>query len=135
MAEKRSVSAVVVPISRNIKYYAVTSTNRYGAESLACQSYTGDNTNISERNSTGYSAQFLSCDGNFVFLDNADVTEGQLLEIETMSGNVLASCFVRIRNRHLSVDVKNIACGHCYLNIINRKGYRHRLGIFSKEIR
>lgn len=128
-------TAIVVPINRSIKYYAVTATNRYGVESLACQSYNDVGKSCDVEGKGCYAARFLSCDGNFVFLDGIEVLEGQLVEVETMVGNVLAANFVRTYKGHLCVNIKNIACGHYYLNIINRKGYRHRLGIFSKGIR
>lgn len=128
-------TAIVVPISRNIKYYAVTATNRYGAESSACQSCNSGSKSDDGEEISYYGARFLPCEGNFVFLDSVDVLEGQLVEIETITGNILASNFVRMYNGHLCVNIKNIAYGHYFLNIINRKGYRHRLGNFSKEIR
>ena len=106
-----------------------------GVESLACQSYNDVGKSCDVEGKGCYAARFLSCDGNFVFLDGIEVLEGQLVEVETMVGNVLAANFVRTYNGHLCVNIKNIACGHYYLNIINRKGYRHRLGIFSKGIR
>lgn len=128
-------NVIELPKGWTVKYFAVTATDRYGFESLPCQSFTDNIDGVLGQSIVPYSATFFPNDGNVVFLDGADVIDGQLIEIESMTGNAITSCFVKMHKEHLGVDISSIACGHYILNIISRKGYRHRLGMFSKEIR
>lgn len=128
-----SGNAVIIPKSRTC-YFAVTATDRCGNESSPCQSYAG--TAIGDKKIVGgYYAVLYSCDGRSVNLSGADVSDGQLVEIVSVVGNAQTSAFVRMYDGKPCIDVKGIASGHYVVNLINRKGYRHRLGMFSKEIR
>lgn len=128
-----SDNAIMIPKSR-MCYFAVTTTDRYGNESEPCQS--GPGTNVeNEKQAGNYAVRFFSCDGDRVFLDGVDVSEGQLVEIVPMVGNALTSAFIRMHEGKPCIDVKGIASGHYVVNLINRKGFRHRLGMFSIEIR
>lgn len=124
-------TSIAVPQSAGVKYFAVTATDRYGNESAACQSFRGKSANVKPLQ---YGSTMLPKDGNIVFLDKSDVEPEQLLEIRTLTGNVLTSCFAHIRNGRLSIDVAGMEAGHYVVYMINKKKYRHRVGIFSVDV-
>lgn len=128
-----SDNAIMIPKSMT-RYFAVTVTDRYGNESEPCQSCPCANVE-NEKQEGNYTANFFLCDGDRAFLDGVDIGDGQLVEIVPMVGNALTSAFVRMYEGKPCIDVKGIASGHYVVNIINRKGFRHRLGMFSIGIR
>jgi len=125
--------SIVMPTSATVRYYAVTSVDCYGNESVASQSYNGVS-NDREDDAFVYLATFFQMDHGVVWLDNAEVADKQLLEVCSIIGNAVTSSFVRTVDGRKFVDVTDIPAGHYVINVINKKGYRHRLGMFSVEI-
>ena len=83
----------------------------------------------------GYYGKLLEDDGRYVSLDSCDVSEGQVVEVSSIVGNTITSRFVRLQGRALKIELTGLAAGHYIVYLVNRRGYRHRLGIFSREIR
>lgn len=127
-------NAMLIP-KNSVRYFAVTATDRYGNESEPCLSFKDNSGEGREDGDKGTYAAFFCCDGDKVYLDGVDVSDGQLVEIESITGNAQTSVFVKSSKGVFVVDVMGIASGHYIINMINKKGYRHRLGMFSKEIR
>lgn len=123
--------SVIVPVSGRIKYYAVTATDRYGNESAARQLFDAERVSCEVNSLRKVNAMMLPTDGRYVYLDRCDVENGQLLEICSIAGNLLTSCFARMNNGRLAIDVSNIDAGYYCVYLINRKRYRHKLGMFS----
>lgn len=127
-------SSIVVPQSPRIKYFAITAVDRYGNESLlSTQSFYGESTREAHAASLVLSEKLLSYDGKRVYLDGCDVTEGQLLEVRTVIGAAYTSRLVKVKDGHLYFDALGITSGHYIVYMINKKGYQHRLGVFSIE--
>ncbi len=128
-------TSIVVPCGRTVRYFAVTATDRYGNESSPCQSFDGANHGSDDKSGVVTYGKTLVDDGTFVYLDGCDVSDGQIVEVHSVMGNAQTSCFVRKGNERLRIEVAGVAAGHYIVYSINRKGYRHRLGMFSRAIR
>ena len=126
-------TSIVVPQGRTVRHFAVTATDRYGNESEPCQSFAGDAIG-SEGAKPNVPGKTLEDDGRYVWLDECDVTLGQLLEIHSLVGTVVTSCFVREQYGRLFINAQGMAAGHYVVYLINRKGHRHRLGTFSRAV-
>lgn len=128
-------TSIVVPRGKTVRHFAVTATDRYGNESSPCQSFS-ERQCVEERlQCMGYYGKLLEDDGRYVSLDSCDVSEGQVVEVSSIVGNTITSRFVRLQGRALKIELTGLAAGHYIVYLVNRRGYRHRLGIFSREIR
>lgn len=124
--------SIVVPQSAAVRYFAVTATDRYGNESDACQSFEGETVGPVADVPRIFSSTMLPVEGSHVSLAGCDVEPGQLLEIcSAVAGNAVTSCFARVRNGRLGIDVTGMVAGHYIVYVVNRKKHRHRVGIFS----
>lgn len=105
--------------SQNKFYYAITSINRYGNESLPLQQ-------ISLNNYTG-NEKFLQNDGNKLLLPNKGQTlDCEYVIIKSITGNIIA-----IRPyKGKYADISNIKDGCYVLLSLNKKNIAHRLGFF-----
>lgn len=126
--------SVEVPAGRTVRYLAVTATDRYGNESEPCQSFAGK-TGETDGMRSASSGLLFEDDGRRVWLDGGDVVDGQLVEVCSVVGTPVMTCFVRTEAGRPYLDVPAIAPGHYIAYLINKKGFRHRLGMFSRALR
>lgn len=130
-------NSVIIPKS-SLQCFAVTSTDRYGKESKAVayipdamkEAFQKGNSNIHESNRKSWRPAFLSYEKNTLWLDHCDVTNDQLIEIRSIMGNAQ---YLRIAHRignRLGIDI-TLPAGNYGVYLINKKQYRHKLGVVS----
>lgn len=128
-------TAIVIPRGKNVKYFAVTATDRYGNESLPCQLVSSEKSNEEIKNIPEIYGNILADDGKYVSLEGCGVTEGQLVSVSSIVGNELMLRVVKRNRSNLYIDMTGTSSGHYIVHLVNRKGFRHRLGMFSREVR
>ena len=135
-------NSLIIPNHGSIIYYAVTSVDRYGNESAACQSH-NDNISPSSRNSQFRRVLLPISNGNIIYLNSNDAPAGALVQISSLMGNDISSCLAKEdysqRGGHKSgrtyIDISQLSPGHYSLYLISKKGYRHHIGLFSIPLR
>lgn len=131
-----------IPNPGSIIYYAVTSTDRYGNESAACQSHKGSASSTS-RNTRSRRVSLPIVNGNTIYLNSNDAPAGALVQVTSLMGNDIASCIARkvyspnegSATKKTCIDISHLSAGHYALYLVNQKGHRHHLGIFSVPIK
>lgn len=120
---------IVIP-SDSLRYYAVTTTDRYGNESAPVQEKING---MVVSNSTFGSLEetvlpnFLDCNGKRLQLpDKGSKLDADFVIIETIEGKVVNVLPYNSR----SVDVSNLDDGIYVLRSLGKKGRNHRLGHF-----
>lgn len=121
-------TSIELPKLYKIRYFAVTSVDRYGNESDAVQTIKTSESVNNENHTTGF--QMLNSDEKYLYLDSCDVSSSQVIEICSMVGNAVTSRFVRYYNSHLVADISTLPMSNYKVYVINRKGNRHLLGYF-----
>lgn len=110
---------ILIPEEDNLRYYAITSINRYGIESDALQLPSSIN---SKR------IKMLNCDGYQLKLPVPDPqSDAEMLIIEDLKGKHISTFLWK----NSPFDVSQIQEGIYQLRSINRQGVSHRLGFFS----
>ena len=108
-------------------YFAVTSMDGYGTESLATQEKAADV--LLHRHAEG-SARMLYCDGNQVHLP--EITKNldtRVFLIETLQGSTV----YRAISEGNYINIKPLSPGAYRLYSVNKRGIRHALGTFYKK--
>ena len=108
-------------------YFAVTSMDGYGTESLATQEKTADV--LLHRHAEG-SARMLYCDGKQVHLP--EITKNldtRVFLIETLQGSTV----YRATSEGNYINIKPLHSGAYRLYSVNKRGIRHALGTFFKK--
>ena len=128
LASDYSDNVLDLPELKNVKYFAVTSIDRYGNESVPVNVIVNDK----EQGESG--TCLLENNGKRLMLKGCDVTQNQVIEIHSLEGNALTSRFVTLSDRNdLVVDISSLPIGHYKIYFINKKGERHLLGRFYKQ--
>ena len=108
-------------------YFAVTSMDGYGMESLATQEKAADV--LLHRHAEG-SARMLYCDGNQVHLP--EITKNldtRVFLVETLQGSTV----YRATSEGNYINIKPLSPGAYRLYSVNKRGIRHALGTFFKK--
>lgn len=115
-------TAISIPQDGKERYYAVTSTDRYGNESLPLQM------EKPEKRRSYESSQMLKCDGQKLLLPQREPTDdADMLIIEDLKGKQVAV----MRRSTAAADVSRLDAGMYQLRSLNRRGKTHRLGFFK----
>ena len=108
-------------------YFAVTSMDGYGTESLATQEKAADV--LLHRHAEG-AARMLYCDGNSVHLP--EITKNldtRVFLVETLQGSTV----YRATSEGNYINIKPLHSGVYRLYSVNKRGIRHALGTFYKK--
>jgi hypothetical protein len=135
VATRIRATAVSVPADKGI-FYAVTACDRYGQESMPCQSAAPDADAIADFWQVGddeYLAYWqtddiLITDGKWLKLPYKPSTlDAQYIIVETLQGQQLA--FLPYKGRYAHIG--NLPEGIYALRSLGRKGRNHRIGYFG----
>jgi uncharacterized lipoprotein YddW (UPF0748 family) len=135
VATRIRATAVSVPADKSI-FYAVTACDRYGQESMPCQSAAPDADAIADFWQVGddeYLAYWqtddiLITDGKWLKLPYKPSTlDAQYIIVETLQGQQLA--FLPYKGRYAHIG--NLPEGIYALRSLGRKGRNHRIGYFG----
>ena len=113
----------------SIRYFAVTSTDRYGNESQPAFSYAADD---SEHPTPSVPAM-LSYSNGIITLNGTDVTAGKLVIVTSAQGTDITSAIVSSYAGNMTVRTGKLPAGLYKVYVINKKGHRHLLGYFAIE--
>ena len=128
LASDYSKNVLDLPELKNVKYFAVTSVDRYGNESVPV------NVIVNEKKHEENGVRLLENNGKLLTLKGCDIMRNQVVEIHSLEGNALTSRFVTSYDGHdLVVDISSLQRGHYKIYFINKKGDRHLLGRFYKQ--
>lgn len=139
-------NTLTIPHHASITYYAVTAVDRYGNESVARQTHSiSSQGNIRGSAMSSHPARrspLPVVNGSTIYLNANDAPPGTLVQIASQMGTDIASCIAghaySLHNRSAltstTIDVSQLPAGHYSLYLINKKGHRHHLGIFSIPI-
>lgn len=135
LAVSLSDTITAMSSSEHIRYFAVTSTDRYGNESSPIQmniKYISDEKEEGGKIKKNDTARlFLPYNNERIILSSKDAEEGLLTIISSIVGNDLASRFIKKEGESIYVDTKGLQPGHYIISTITKKGIRHHLGIFE----
>ena len=125
IAMRYAKNRIVVSPRNAQMYFAVTSIDRYGNESLPLQTGKAAGGVKSELKMLAYS------DGKVSLPKSADATWGRVWVVETLQGQHVAT----LSSMADKLDVRSINDGVYVLRALNSKGVGHRLGMFTKKER
>ena len=125
IAMRYAKNRIVVSPRNAQMYFAVTSIDRYGNESLPLQTGKAAGGVKSELKMLAYS------DGKVSLPKSADATWGRVWVVETLQGQHVAT----LSSMADKLDVRSINDGVYVLRALNSKGVGHRLGMFTKKAR
>ncbi|SNU11492.1 Uncharacterized lipoprotein YddW, UPF0748 family [Prevotellaceae bacterium KH2P17] len=112
--------AIRIPEYDGTRYYAVTTTDRFGNESPATQLARP------AKAATATGRNILKCDGQHVELPAKNENmDADLITIETLQGSIVASRSYQGR----TADVRSLPEGIYIIRSLNSKGVAHKLGI------
>ena len=125
IAMRYAKNRIVVSPRNAQMYFAVTSIDRYGNESLPLQTGKAAGGVKSELKMLAYS------DGKVSLPKSADATWGRVWVVETLQGQHVTT----LSSMADKLDVRSINDGVYVLRALNSKGVGHRLGMFTKKER
>lgn len=125
IAMRYAKNRIVVSPRNAQMYFAVTSIDRYGNESLPLQTGKAAGGVKSELKMLAYS------DGKVSLPKSADATWGRVWVVETLQGQHVTT----LSSMADKLDVRSINDGVYVLRALNSKGVGHRLGMFTKKAR
>lgn len=113
---------LAIPVGATPCYYAITTLDRYGNESLPLQS------DLGAKAANPSHTHLLPCEGGWLRLPPRHAWEdADLLLIEDLKGKPVAN-FIWEKER---LDLSNLQAGMYQLRSLNKKGITHRLGFFQ----
>ncbi|MDO4196291.1 MAG: family 10 glycosylhydrolase [Prevotellaceae bacterium] len=129
MMQRIRNTSIQVPL--NGRYYAVTAMDRYGNESEPKQNHSipvrhrqsGKSLTIDEKH-------LFKCDGKVLYLGKTGINRRDIISIETLQGQSVATAFVSEM-----VDVRKLPEGIYVIRSLGKKKASHRLGYFMIERR
>lgn len=108
-------------------YFAITSMDKYGNESLATQSHTPYNSPVTPRLGT---ARMLKCDGARLALPSKEnIIDANRVIIESLQGQLIVSKPYKDN----IIDISDLNDGIYLVRSLNKKGISHPLGTFLKK--
>lgn len=114
--------AIRIPEYDGTRYYAVTTTDRFGNESPATQ------LTRPAKAATATGRNILKCDGQRVELPaKSENMDADLITIETLQGSIVASRSYQ----GTTADVRSLPEGIYIVRSLNSKNVAHKLGIFE----
>lgn len=126
---ERSIKLPELGLVRN---FAVTAIDRYGNESLPVRLRNqAGNTKNSVSDTTN---NMLKCDGKYVYINDEDISCGDLIEIQTLQDGVSVVRIVRDIQGYKTVDVSSLRASHYKIYTVSRKGYKHLVGHFYRHL-
>lgn len=125
LATNYTGNTIRLPQTHKIKYFAVTTTDRYGNESHPA--LMNKSNNEIKKYSCDY---FLQADKQFVYLNNTDIDNTQLIELHSNIGTLITSRFVYKINDSYVADISTLPPGHYKVYSVNKKEEKHLLGRF-----
>ncbi len=117
-----------VPLGRTVRFLAITTTDRYGNESTAVQATAEPKDEAVEVFKPADLYEY--CDGR-IDLTSADVEDGQVIEVVSLTGCTLRTSLVHRVGDGMTAEVGVMSPGHYRLYVITRKDKHHMVGHIS----